>query len=141
MTPRAISIVRASFAQLVPVPDRVGARFYHRLFQMAPETRVMFKNDMAEQGRKLVQTLATVVRGLDSLESILPAVRDLAIRHDDYGVAEEHYSLVGLALIETLREMLGPAFDGELEQAWRDAYGLIAAAMIDASRRHRASGA
>lgn len=137
VTPRAISIVRDSFAQLMPIPDRVGGRFYHRLFQLAPETRAMFAEDMTEQRLKLVQTLATVVKHLDRLDPIMPAVHDLAIRHLDYGVQDEQYSLVGLALIETLREMLGTKFDGELEQAWRDAYGLVATAMIDAARAAR----
>lgn len=134
MTPRQISIIQASFAQLLPIPDRVGARFYRRLFQMAPETRGMFADDMAEQNRKLAVTLAAVVEGLDRIETILPAVHDLAVRHRDYGVVEEQYGLVGLALVETLREMLGAGFDGELEQAWRDAYRLVATTMIAAAR-------
>ena len=134
MTPREISIVRASFAHVLPIPDRVGGRFYNRLFQLAPETRLMFPDDMANQSRKLVDTLVVVVENLDHLDAIRPAVRDLAIRHRDYGVEDEQYALVGLALIETLREMLGAAFDGELEQAWRDAYRWIATTMIEAAR-------
>lgn len=35
--------------------------------------------------------------------------------------------------METLREMLGLAFDGELEHAWREAYRLVATTMIGAS--------
>lgn len=134
MTPREILIVQKSFAQLLPIPDRLAARFYARVFQMAPETRAMFTGDMVEQGRKLVDTLAAVVTCLDRLDAILPMVRVLAVRHVDYGVTEEHYGPVGLALIETLRELLGPVFDGELEQAWRDAYALVAGAMIEAMR-------
>ena len=80
-----------------------------------------------------MDTLAVVVNNLDRLDTIVPAVQALAIRHRDYGVEDEHYGLVGLALIETLREMLGAAFEGELEQAWRDAYRWVAATMIEAS--------
>ncbi|WP_425228293.1 globin family protein [Sphingomonas sp.] len=138
MPNRQIAIVQASFAQLRPIPDRVGARFYHRLFQLAPETRAMFPDDMAVQGRKLVDTLAAVVDALDHLDTILPAVRALGLRHHAYGVRDEQYGLVGLALIETLREMLGAQFDDELERAWRDAYGLVATAMIEAANAHAA---
>lgn len=134
MTPRQISIVRDSFAHVRSIPDRAGARFYTRLFSMAPEARAMFPPDMAEQNRKLVVTLASVVDALDDLETILPAIRDLARAHVGYGVEDHHYGPVGLALIETLREVLGPAFDGELEQAWRDAYRLVAETMIAAAR-------
>ena len=134
MTPRQISIVQSSFAEISPIPDRLATRFYNRLFQMAPNTRAMFPDDMADQKRKLVQTLAMVVESLRDLEPILPAVRILAIRHVSYGVRDEQYGLVGLVLIETLRDMLAARFDGELEQAWRDAYSLIATTMIDATR-------
>ena len=135
MTPRQIEIVRNSFDHVLPIPDRVAARFYARLFQMAAETRVMFTGDMTVQGRKLIDTLAAVVANLDLIDAVLPAVTALAVRHIDYGVTEEHYGPVGLALLETLRELLGPAFDGELEQAWRDAYKLVAATMIAAARQ------
>lgn len=74
MTPRQISIVQASFDHLLPIPGRLAARFYQRLFQMAPETRAMFKTDMVAQGQKLVDTLAAVVASLDQIEAIVPAV-------------------------------------------------------------------
>lgn len=134
MTPRAITIVQASFAQLLPIPGRLGARFYARLFQLAPETRAMFPDDMTEQRKKLVQTLAAVVAALERLDTVLSTIQALGARHRGYGVEEDHYPLVGLALIETLREMLGDRFDGELEQAWRDAYRLVATAMIEAGQ-------
>lgn len=132
MTPRQVTIIQASFVGLLPIPDRLAARFYTRLFQMAPETRTMFKGDMGVQGRKLVDTLATVVNALNQVDAVLPAVLALGRRHRTYGVLDDQYELVGLALVETLREMLGLAFTAELEQAWRDAYALVAAAMMEA---------
>lgn len=57
----------------------------------------------------------------------------LAVRHRDYGVEADQYGLVGLAPMETLRELLGKVFDGELEQAWRDVYAQVATTMIDAA--------
>ena len=51
--------------------------FYGRLFEIAPEVRPLFKGDMAEQGRKLMATLAVVVGSLHSLPTILPAVSTL----------------------------------------------------------------
>ncbi len=139
MTPREIYVIQRSFAELRSIPDRVGARFYARLFHLAPETRAMFPPDIAAQSRKLIETLVVVVDALDQFAMVLPTLRDLAIRHVDYGVTPEHYGLVGLTLIETLRDLLGPAFDGEVEQAWRDAYRAIAATMVDAALEHTAA--
>lgn len=130
-----IDLVQASFLHCIPIPDEVAANFYGRLFARAPATRALFTGDMAEQGRKLVMTLAVVVDALDRLDHIVPIVEDLAIRHVRYGVLDAHYALVGGCLIETLRELLGPLFDPPTEAAWAAAYALLSSTMIAATRR------
>ena len=55
-------------------PTAAADMFYGRLFEIAPEVRPLFQGDMAEQGRKLMATLAVVVGSLHSLPTILPAV-------------------------------------------------------------------
>src|SRR6266404_190010 len=55
-------------------------------------------------------TIAVVVASLDRLDKILPAVKDLAVRHVGYGVEDRHYAKVGEALIWTLEAGLGEAF-------------------------------
>ena len=134
MTPHQIDLVQQSFVHIVPIPDRVAAHFYNRLFRLAPQVRPLFKADMKAQGRKLVTMLAMVVDGLDRLDAIVPAMRELAIRHVAYGVQPAHYDLVGAALIDTLRELLGPDFDSETEAAWAEAYQVIAGVMVEAGR-------
>lgn len=39
--------------------------------------------------------LALVVAGLTAIETIIPTVQDMAVRHVDYGVEDEYYSKVG----------------------------------------------
>jgi len=134
VTPHQIDLVQQSFVHIVPIPDRVAAHFYTRLFRLAPQVRPLFKADMKAQGRKLVTMLAMVVDGLDRLDAIVPAMRELAIRHVAYGVQPAHYDLVGAALIDTLRELLGPDFDSETEAAWAEAYQVIAGVMVEAGR-------
>lgn len=135
MNDRQVELVQDSFAYILPIPDRAAAYFYARLFELAPDTRILFKNDMADQGRKLVMTLAAVVGGLSRLDATLSVARELAIRHVRYGVQDRHYAIVGRALLETLAELLGPAFDDETKAAWSDAYAIIADAMVSAARR------
>ena len=135
MDSRRVALVQDSFAQIIPLPDETAAYFYDRLFALAPEVRPLFKGDMGQQGRKLVMTLATIVNGLDKLDRIMPAVRELAIRHIRYGVKERHYDVVGRALLDTLRTKLGPDFDRETEAAWAEAYQLLSDEMIEAGRK------
>ena len=131
---RQIDLVQDSFAAVVPITNGAAAEFYRRLFELAPETRSLFRNDMADQGRKLFLTLATVVDALDRLDTIVPIARELAIRHVAYGAKERHYAAVGSALIETLRVGLGPAFDRETEAAWLAAYSILSDTMLAAVR-------
>lgn len=133
ITPAQISRVRETFAVVAPRTDDLAMRFYGRLFNLAPETRGMFQGDMATQGRKLFQTLAAVIDGLDMLDQIVPLARALAIRHVGYGVQPRHYRIVGAALMDTLRGALGNAFDDETEAAWEAAYALLSEEMLAAT--------
>src|SRR5258707_5124821 len=81
MTPEQVSLVQSSFARVAPIADTAAALFYDRLFTIAPPVRQMFKGDMAEQGRKLMATLAVVVNGLTNLDPILPPASALALLH------------------------------------------------------------
>ncbi len=137
MTPLQIDLVQDSFALIVPRRAEASAIFYQRLFASAPETRVLFKGDLVEQGRKLMQVLATIVRNLDDLGPLLDSVDYLAQRHVGYGVRDEHYALVGEALIETLRECLGVSFTERTERAWGYAYAILSGRMIRAARDWR----
>jgi nitric oxide dioxygenase len=121
----------------VPRRAEASAIFYERLFASAPETRSLFRGDLIDQGRKLMQVLATIVRNLSDLAPLLDSVDYLAQRHVGYGVRDEHYAVVGEALIETLRECLGDSFDHRTERAWGYAYTILSGRMIRAAREWR----
>jgi hemoglobin-like flavoprotein len=130
MTPAQIKLVQDSFAKVAPISDQAAALFYGRLFEIAPEVTPLFKGDLAEQGRKLMATLAVVVNGLANLDSILPAASALARRHVGYGVKPGHYAPVGEALLWTLERGLGPGWTQELATAWFAAYTTLSQFMI-----------
>jgi nitric oxide dioxygenase len=134
MTPRQIELVRSSFAAVEPIADTAATIFYRRLFDLDPSVRALFTaTDMAGQRRNLMQTLAVVVRGLDRLDALVPAVEALGRRHTTYGVRPFDFETVGAALLETLEEGLGEAFTAETRDAWATAYGILASVMIGAA--------
>jgi len=130
LTPQQIELIQQSFAKVVPISEKAAAMFYGRLFEIAPETKVLFRSDMAEQGRKLMATLSVVVSGLANLEAILPTASALAKRHVSYGVKASHYAPVGAALLWTLEKGLGSAWTPELAAAWTAAYTILSGFMI-----------
>ena len=129
MTPRQKMLVRSTFAQVLPIAETAAALFYARLFELDPSLRPLFTSDMTEQGRKLMQMIATAVRGLDDLGTLVPAVRALGRRHGGYGVTDEHYETVAVALLCTLEIGLGDAFTDEARAAWIAVYTLLADTM------------
>jgi hemoglobin-like flavoprotein len=134
MTPHQVEIIRTSWTAVEPIADVAANLFYDRLFEQDPAIRRLFrKTDMAAQKKNLMQTLTVVVRSLDRLEQLVPAVQALGRRHGGYGVRPEHYDMVGAALLWTLEQGLGDAFTPELRDAWAEAYTILANVMIDAA--------
>ena len=112
-----------SLPRWIPFPDTNPA--LERLFR---------RTDMAAQRKILMQTLTVVVKSLDKLDQIVPAVQALGRRHAGYGVREAHYTTVGEALLWTLEQGLGEAFTTDVRAAWTTAYGTLATVMIEAAR-------
>ncbi|HAD87769.1 MAG TPA: hemin receptor [Rhodospirillaceae bacterium] len=133
MTPEQIALVQDSFKSVAPIADTAADLFYGRLFEVAPQLRPMFPQDMSEQKKKLMQMIGVAVNSLHQIETIVEPVQDLGRRHVGYGVKDEHYEIVGGALLWTLGQGLGDAFTPEVEEAWAEAYGLLATVMKEAA--------
>jgi hemoglobin-like flavoprotein len=135
VTPQQIELVQSSFRKVLPIRDQAGVLFYRHLFEIAPEVRPMFAEDVSGQAQKLMAMIAAAVAGLDDLDSLVPKVQELGRGHLAYGVKEEHYEPVGEALLQTLDQGLGDDFTPEVADAWTACYGLLAETMIDAARQ------
>jgi len=135
VTVRQKTLVQTSFASIAGIADDAALLFYQRLFELDPALRHLFRGDMAEQRKKLMQMLTAAVKGLDRLDQLVPVVEDLGRRHVGYGVEDRHYEIVGDALLWTLSMALGRDFTPELEAAWGAVYGLLSTTMKDAARR------
>lgn len=127
-------LVQESFALVEPIAEQAAELFYNRLFELDPSLRSLFKDDIAEQGRKLMATLTLAVKGLDDPAKIIPAVQVLGKRHLNFGVVEAHFDTVAEALLWTLEQGLGDAFTPEVQDAWAAVYSLLATVMKDAMK-------
>ncbi len=138
MTPTQVGLIRESWAAVEPIADTAAGLFYGRLFELDPALERLFRRtDMDRQRKVLMQTLTVVVKTLDRVEDLLPAVEALGRRHAGYGVREAHYATVGAALLWTLEQGLGEAFTPAVREAWAAAYGTLASVMIEAANTDR----
>lgn len=140
MDDRTKTLAQDSFELVAPISDQAAALFYERLFELDPELRRMFPEELDDQGRKLMQMLAGAVKGLDRIEQLIPVLQQLAVRHVGYGVQTEHYETVGDALIWTLEQGLGDAFTDEVRDAWIQVYTLVSGVMIEAAEAAQVEG-
>ncbi len=125
-------MVQTSFAQVQPIAEAAAALFYQRLFELDPALRPLFKGDLREQGRKLMDMLNLAVKGLDRPDALMTALATLGQRHAGYGVKEQDYQTVGEALLWTLEQGLGKNFTPETREAWTVLYKLVADTMRSA---------
>jgi hemoglobin-like flavoprotein len=133
MDAATVNLLRSSFQTIASRKVDVGAIFYDRLFEVAPGVRPLFKNDLLEQRKKLIASIATIVQYVDSGEKLTSYVSSMGQRHVGYGAKPEHYDVVGQVLLWTFENVLGPDFTPDVRAAWTSAYAAVAGIMKSAA--------
>jgi hemoglobin-like flavoprotein len=123
-------LVRKSFAAVERQADVAALVFYRRLFELAPGLRPMFKSDIQEQAKKLMEMLAVALNLLERPAELAGELEDLGARHLGYGTRPEHYATVRQALVDMFVDVMGDGFSSEMRQAWGELYEFIEAAML-----------
>lgn len=136
------AMITENWRLVLPIQDTVADLFYRRLFELRPEYKRLFGDDMASQKQKLLQMLAFVVRSLQwggaSWSDDVPPDDDLFLvllalgrRHSNlYEIPDDAYEPVLNSLLWTLDYGLGKAFTEESSVAWTQAMVLISNTMI-----------
>ena len=139
-TPLDITALETSFDLVAARREELVDRFYRRLFSDAPATRALFVHaDMRAQKRALLGALVALRRSLRDLSSIAPFLSDLGARHVQYGVCAEHYPLVGAALLETMAEVGGAAWQPSFTSEWARAYQMVTQIVMDGAEQAAAA--
>lgn len=134
MEQESIALVQSSWQKITPIAPQAAALFYENLFAADPSLKPLFKGNMDEQGKKLMQMIGAAVGKLNDLPTLVPIVKNLGQRHAGYGVREAHYQTVGSALLKTLGQGLSNDFTLEVKNAWAGVYGVLSETMIAGSK-------
>jgi NAD(P)H-flavin reductase/hemoglobin-like flavoprotein len=132
-----VEVIRTSWERVEPQADALGRYFYGTLFQLAPETRELFPVNMEVQRSRLLRALVHVVQMVDQPDDLVPFLEQLGRDHRKFGVLAQHYDAVGAALLGAIGSFAGDAWTLDVEQAWTDAYGVVAGAMTTAAQAER----
>lgn len=129
-----VRMIRDSWAVVAPHSEKVSQRFYGLLFMIAPATRDMFPANMEIQRNRLMHALVHIVQMIDRPTELTPFLKQLGRDHRKFDVISEHYEAVGTALLAAIKEYSGERWSTAVEQAWADAYAIIAEAMQEGMR-------
>ena len=133
-----VELLRSSFEMVAPKADQLADRFYQILFEQSPELKPLFSGtDMGIQRRMLIDSLVCIMGLLEDSKVLEKTLFDLGQKHAAYDVIEDHFPLVGNALIAALAEIAGPDWSDHLEAVWTEAFEAIANGMIAGMRAVR----
>jgi hemoglobin-like flavoprotein len=130
-----VQLLRDTFAAVSPNADDLARHFYQTLFERYPAVRPLFANArFDEQKKKLIRSLALIVRNLEKADYLKAYLGGLGQMHVAYGALEAHYPAVGECLLVALEKVAGSAWNDEIKQAWTEAYGVVAQMMLDGAQ-------
>jgi hemoglobin-like flavoprotein len=95
VTPEQTELVRRSFDALWPIRRRLAEVFYSRFFELAPDARRLFPDDMERQQLKLMDMIAAIVGALDRREYSSPIISYTGRQHAQFGVRRSHFVAFG----------------------------------------------
>jgi hemoglobin-like flavoprotein len=130
VTPEQLEIVSETADRLEAEPRRFADTFYNRLFELAPQVRELFPEDLDVQKAKLVDEVTYLASAAGDLRGFVARAGALGARHHGYGVHVADYDAVEQALLAAVGEVLGVDPEHESIVAWRKLYRLIAETMI-----------
>jgi len=137
MTPEQVRILENSLEAIGPLLHEIGRSFYVKLFELAPDTRALFKTDMETQQRLFMSIfkqfsvlnersmLTLPVTASNSGEVSIPGVAGLGERHVAYGVSPEHFIAAQKAFFWSIDNHLGEVVDAKTKEAWVRAFEMI----------------
>jgi hemoglobin-like flavoprotein len=133
MTPEQVDLIRKSFDAMWSMRGDIAELCYGRFFELAPDAKDLFPNDMERQRAKLMDMIAELVGSLDQGALFQSLVTHSGRQHARFGVQPSQYAALGEALIWSLQCKFGPSFTPELRESWRALYATVQAEMLRAS--------
>jgi len=125
-------LLRNSFNLAVARQPDLTHVFYEQLFARYPAARPLFvRADMAVQEQMLGEALVAVLDHLEDVPWLQSTLGGLGAKHAGYGVTPNMYDWVGDVLVTTLARANGEQWTAAHTAGWQEAYGAIAAMMLE----------
>lgn len=125
------AIIKTTAPVLKEHGEAITTAMYKVLFEKYPHTQELFKNAASDQYKKLANAVYAYAANIDQLENLGKGIEKMAMIHVKTNVLPEHYPMVGDALLQAIKTVLGDAATGDVMAAWEEAYGFLAEVLIN----------
>jgi hemoglobin-like flavoprotein len=126
--------------------ERAGIILFKRLFIAAPETFLMFPDfkdlpdweeskEFKHHCRIVMNIVGTAVSLLKDPDSLDGTLEYLGLKHEGFAISQQHFDILGVELIHTLREAIGTKLTPAVETAWTQMYKYIAEIIVKGMHR------
>lgn len=127
------SLVKATVPILKTNGTDLTKHFYARMFKHNPELKNLFNMSHQASGKQQNALAGAVLAYAEHIENpivLINALKAIGNKHVSLNISPGQYTIVGLHLISSIKEVLGDAASDELIEAWTQAYNELAQIMI-----------
>ena len=116
------NLIEQSFELAAERCEDLTPLVYDRLFRERPEARTMFRTEGSElvKGSMLALTIEAMLDFAGERTGHFRLIECEISSHDAYGTPRDLFIAFFGVIAETLREILGADWSGEIDAAWRD---------------------
>ncbi len=125
-----IRVIDELWDLILPIKETITDSFYATLFSLDRTIKPMFKTDLGVQGLRLTDTLTFIIKHMGNIEDTIQIVKELGVKHLEYGTKPYHYDLVLEALLETFDKHLEEKFNSEMRLCWIKLYKFLSELMM-----------
>lgn len=130
LSEKTIKICKATAPVLVEHGEAITTKMYEILFTKYPETKALFGDAPEDQHTKLAGAIVAYASNIDNLKVLEKAIEGMAKRHVKTNVKPEYYPMVGVSLLEAIKDVLGDAATDDVIEAWKEAYFFLVDILI-----------
>lgn len=130
LSQETISTVKASIPLIREQGLEISSRMYEILFEKHPETKALFSESIEKQPKILAAALSAYADNIDQIENLHDKLMYIANAHVKSNVHEEHYPMVGDAILTAMKEILADKATPEVLEAWGQAYNYLAQILL-----------
>lgn len=133
MTTEQKELIKATVPVLRTNGVDLTKHFYNRMFTHNPELKNIFNMGNQANGKQQNALAMAVLAYAEHIENptvLINTLKAIGNKHVSLNITADQYDIVGLHLINSIKEVLGDAATDDLVEAWLIAYNDLAQIMI-----------